>query len=234
MTTIVWKDGVLATDTAHSREVESGSKSGHSGAGVSLIYTNKSKVYTLSPPVEMFGDTIMAFAGSGIAADVERVVRLLKLGIKISEIYRVVVDLLDDDGLSIMAIGANKNYAFTLHRRNTKILEYSKESSIAIGSGKYLARYVMKNLNVSAQDAVVAAMMVDPYTNGNIEIFKFENDEFVEKKVVELDDYNEIKDTHQEMLKASVESKFTEFFPDRIKQPRKPRARKAPPKKESK
>jgi ATP-dependent protease HslVU (ClpYQ) peptidase subunit len=156
MTTIAWKDKVLAAD---SRITE----------GTRITSDNIVKIFHID--VKYFDDTLYYIAFAGEMGDWEKYLAALR---NTDDNYRIYAS-----GISSTAIVVGQKNVYIMESNKDYLLRFPQTETLSVGSGAAYALSAMK-LGLSAVDAVKHARTLDAATGGIIRSVNLgENDVYI-------------------------------------------------------
>jgi len=175
MTTIVYSNGYIAADTRTTFPKHADLR--HTvclGCGESHdeIADNTSKIWVPEKSIKWRDDTIVAVAGAGNKAQIDKAFAMMKAGANLIakvDVLREFNEVRNHCSYGLIIVTDNK---VIIYRPNHYKKEYEKvytlDDDVAIGSGEDVARFTLKAFGCSVYDAVTAAAFVDPGTGGEV------------------------------------------------------------------
>lgn len=155
MTTIAWKDGILASDTRATVRGRVWSDN------YPKIFNVEGGGYTLC------GEEVLAYGTAGFVYSQLSVGSILEQGVQVGS------TLDTDDDFQTIVITKNGAYAMSKEddNPNLRIIKIPDDVHWAIGSGADVAGYVMLT-GGGAVEAVVAACKVDTGSGGEVDVWQ--------------------------------------------------------------
>lgn len=192
MTTIIYKDGVLAADTRRTSTAKNaltkcnncGVPGDHAVDTVSKLHASRLAVFR--------GEVVRVFGGSGKVTMLNWARDLLLKGEDIESIYTGSFKLHGkrfDDSFSLIILTDVANYIFRIRDGAPSVTKYAKTTTIAIGSGQGAALLCAKAFDFDALGSLQGAAFQDDATGGftqwvHEDNIAFDNNQLVVNQVV--------------------------------------------------
>lgn len=182
MTLIVFKKNILAADTrtTHMCSAQRNNVCAHCGKGASSVNEKAKKVHIAKEGTKFRNDVILAHAAAGDVELINRIRDVLDNKFDIEQIFAGYLAIhgmntRNSDGCSFLLIGEKKNYTFTISTNGGKlrVIEYTKEQEVFIGSARVAARWVNEITQASAMSIINIVMAKDDSIGGEIDYVDF-------------------------------------------------------------
>lgn len=171
MTTIIYKDGILAADT--QRTLASTRKAQHRclecNKPVDLIQ-DAAKI-KIGFNTKFNNEKILAVGTAGSVGSSGKAVELLQQGEDIIAIYTAVKKLggaHSPPHFGLLIVTDRHIWNFSNRPEAVVVTKYKKDEVVGIGSGSDIAIFSSRVLETSAVDSVYAAMLEDKHTGGSV------------------------------------------------------------------
>ena len=187
MTTIIYKDGILAADTMFTRRniANSDTVCAHcSKKSHNVHYARKIKI---NPKIKINNEQVLVTASAGSLNMRDKIYGLLEQGESINTIikyanvfYKSSINSADTHFIFI----TNKHiYVVYINTRNGRIDSFNRKETIYLGSGRDFAKGLCNTLGMNAIDALGACCLEDESTGGHIEYLDLNNKELEIKSI---------------------------------------------------
>lgn len=177
MTTVVYHNGVLATDSRYTYE-----NSDHYEYFRDDTDRCKISLFIKDSKILAFKNTndyVLSIAGTGNAKFIDRIVYYIKNNIHHD--FNDLISVLDGFGTedaTILLICNENNYVICFSNKHlTTIKKFTKNITVTLGTGGMVAEYSIKHHKHDAIGAVKAAIEVDKDSGGDVVYVDFNNDE---------------------------------------------------------
>jgi hypothetical protein len=174
MTTVCYDGKILAADSRATASTSSDKdyKCSHCGESAHHVREDAVKIHGDFGALKYRGELIYAMAGSGASTDIDKMVRLVKEGEDLDELYRISALLSTGRVIEASFLVVTEQSVFRINypdgKRKAEVTKDGRDIKIAIGSGTKAADVAMKIFGLNATEAVMCAAVVDKGTGGDI------------------------------------------------------------------
>lgn len=171
MTLVVFKNGILATDSRRTHECAHniGNKCAHCNKRATSVNDDANKLNLVQGRHEfkIRGEKILVYASSGSVSMIGRIRTIVRRGLDIEEVFRNFVLVHGthtkiEDTCTTLFVGETHNFVMRMRPQGQPSFDvYEKDKFIAIGSGTQGARWINKLMPTTWAPLIINMVMED-------------------------------------------------------------------------
>lgn len=176
MTTIAYKNGILAADNRCTFGRHRNAAKAHCricGNSHQQVDDKTNKIHIDFNGCKWKGEDILVVTGSGSVTDIAHAMDIVRKGGDLVNILSGHLTFSGDSMLDFSLLIITDKQLHFISSENSKVTEtlYAKTDELFFGSGQAYARFVSNNFNATAPQAIMAAIIGDNGSGGNITTF---------------------------------------------------------------